>query len=422
MRAQPGILPPRAHQGTPAQQLLNLDDSFDEDINEDLPTDETITIQPTTSTATTTASSKKSDNNTKVTNTADTSKFSSVLKRKAVQRDKAHADGTTAGEEEYIDVFRIMRDTEAKYDRTATEMYLGLSNIATSSSFTSSVTLHAHGHRERHKKYVIQNSTKGQGHDKTQSKLKANSSSHKDVIHIDMDNKIEMVDDSDDDDDEEDEEKDEDDQIILVASAFHVIVVAHSESAAPQTNLLDEVRPGFIVMYDADMGVVRSIEVYNAQHSSRIQPLKVYLLMYENSVEEHRYMTLVAKEKRSFEQLIIAKETLVISLPDNAVDLEKERLLTLDGGVHSSDTRISNKNNGIDKKNMKIVVDVRDFRSTLPSLLYGGGLAVVPRTLLVGDYVLSAEVCVERKGISDLFQSLASGRLYNQVRKIFDLI
>ena len=144
------------------------------------------------------------------------------------------------------------------------------------------------------------------------------------------------------------------------------------------------------------------------------------LMLTENSVEEHRYMSLVAKEKRSFEQLIVAKETLVISLPDNAVDLEKERLLSLDSGVHSSDTRINSSKYGSDKdkKNMKIVVDVRDFRSTLPSLLYGGGLAVVPRTLLVGDYVLSAEVCVERKGISDLFQSLASGRLYNQVTYI----
>jgi DNA excision repair protein ERCC-4 len=135
-------------------------------------------------------------------------------------------------------------------------------------------------------------------------------------------------------------------------------------------------------------------------------------------------MSLVAKEKRSFEQLIVAKETLVISLPDNAVDLEKERLLSLDSGaVHSSDTRINSSKygSGGDKKNMKIVVDVRDFRSILPSLLYGGGLAVVPRTLLVGDYVLSSEVCVERKGISDLFQSLASGRLYNQVQQLFAL-
>lgn len=32
----------------------------------------------------------------------------------------------------------------------------------------------------------------------------------------------------------------------------------------------------------------------------------------------------------------------------------------------------------------------------------------------VGDYILSPEVCVERKSLADLFQSFGSGRLYNQ--------
>lgn len=41
---------------------------------------------------------------------------------------------------------------------------------------------------------------------------------------------------------------------------------------------------------------------------------------------------------------------------------------------------------------------------------------VVPVTLEVGDYILAPTVCVERKSITDLFGSLNSGRLYNQVR------
>ena len=38
-----------------------------------------------------------------------------------------------------------------------------------------------------------------------------------------------------------------------------------------------------------------------------------------------------------------------------------------------------------------------------------------PVTLLVGDYVLTPAMCVERKSIPDLHQSLNSGRLYQQV-------
>lgn len=41
-------------------------------------------------------------------------------------------------------------------------------------------------------------------------------------------------------------------------------------------------------------------------------------------------------------------------------------------------------------------------------------LELVPITLEVGDYVLSPELCVERKSIADLRGSLASGRLYHQ--------
>ena len=66
----------------------------------------------------------------------------------------------------------------------------------------------------------------------------------------------------------------------------------------------------------------------------------------------------------------------------------------------------------------QIVVDVREFRSTLPSKLHYSNFHLVPRTIYVGDYVLSTEICVERKGISDLFQSFASGRLYNQARSM----
>eukprot|EP00744_Colponema_vietnamica_P029073 GILI01044528.1.p1 GENE.GILI01044528.1~~GILI01044528.1.p1 ORF type:complete len:220 (-),score=73.77 GILI01044528.1:176-835(-) len=58
---------------------------------------------------------------------------------------------------------------------------------------------------------------------------------------------------------------------------------------------------------------------------------------------------------------------------------------------------------------------MREFRSSLPSFLHAAGMDVVPVTLEVGAYVLSPDICVERKSISDLFQSFSSGHLYNQV-------
>lgn len=58
-----------------------------------------------------------------------------------------------------------------------------------------------------------------------------------------------------------------------------------------------------------------------------------------------------------------------------------------------------------------VTVDMREFRSSLPPILYAEGVKIVPCTLQVGDYILSPEMCVERKSITDLIQSFSSGRL-----------
>jgi len=62
----------------------------------------------------------------------------------------------------------------------------------------------------------------------------------------------------------------------------------------------------------------------------------------------------------------------------------------------------------------RVVIDVREFRSSLPSLLHGRNMVIVPCMLTVGDYVLTPTICIERKSVSDLISSFASGRLYHQ--------
>lgn len=59
----------------------------------------------------------------------------------------------------------------------------------------------------------------------------------------------------------------------------------------------------------------------------------------------------------------------------------------------------------------QVIVDMREFRSTLPSLLHASNLLVIPATLTVGDYILTPEICVERKSLPDLISSFNSGRL-----------
>jgi len=57
---------------------------------------------------------------------------------------------------------------------------------------------------------------------------------------------------------------------------------------------------------------------------------------------------------------------------------------------------------------------MREIRAGLLSMIYNRNIDLVPITLDVGDYILTPDICVERKSISDLIGSLNSGRLYKQ--------
>ena len=59
----------------------------------------------------------------------------------------------------------------------------------------------------------------------------------------------------------------------------------------------------------------------------------------------------------------------------------------------------------------QIIIDMREFRSSLPSLLHASNLLVIPATLTIGDYILTPDICVERKSIPDLISSFNNGRL-----------
>ena len=62
-------------------------------------------------------------------------------------------------------------------------------------------------------------------------------------------------------------------------------------------------------------------------------------------------------------------------------------------------------------------VDYREVQSGVSQILEDAGVEVVLRTLVIGDYLLSDRVCVERKTASDFISLLISGRreLFGQI-------
>ncbi|KAK8380878.1 hypothetical protein O3P69_008058 [Scylla paramamosain] len=185
------------------------------------------------------------------------------------------------------------------------------------------------------------------------------------------------------------------------------------------TRLLEEVQPKYIIMYDSDLSFIRQLEVWQARHVERV---RVYLLLYKGTTEEQIYLTNVKREKDAFEYLIKEKVSMVIpeyndgkteDHPDLVRDSRKAAEILSD---EKTDTRKGGQTETEPKSQQRIIVDMREFRSELPALIHKRGIDIDPVTIEVGDYILSPEICVERKSLSDLIGSLNSGRLFNQAQ------
>ncbi|KAM3859737.1 DNA repair endonuclease XPF [Diretmus argenteus] len=178
------------------------------------------------------------------------------------------------------------------------------------------------------------------------------------------------------------------------------------------TRVLHEVEPSFVVLYDNEISFVRQLEIYKASRPGKT--LRVYFLIYGGSTEEQRYLTMLSKEKKAFEHLIREKATMVV--PEEREGREDTNLDLARSLEPANATTNTRKAGGQEqpKEPSRVIVDMREFRSKLPSLLHRRGLDIEPVTLEVGDYILTSDTCVERKSVSDLIGSLQSGRLYTQ--------
>ncbi|NXA54825.1 XPF endonuclease, partial [Nothocercus julius] len=181
------------------------------------------------------------------------------------------------------------------------------------------------------------------------------------------------------------------------------------------TRVLQEVEPRYVVLYDAELSFVRQLEIYKASRPGKpLRQVEVYFLIYGGSTEEQRYLTALRKEKEAFEKLIREKASMVI--PEEREGRDETNLDLVRDATPASFSTDTRKAGGQEQKSVQqtIIVDMREFRSELPSLLHRRGIDIEPVTLEVGDYILTPDICVERKSVSDLIGSLNNGRLYTQ--------
>lgn len=185
-------------------------------------------------------------------------------------------------------------------------------------------------------------------------------------------------------------------------------IVVHAYSGDSNDMLLEEIRPKYIITFSPNTEFVRRVEVYRSSHMSADVGVRVYSLVYPGSVEEQRYLSQVRREKDAFTRLIRERGSMAVTLTDAGVSDQEAFLRTVNTRIAGGGRLAATSSPPI------VVVDIREFRSALPSLLHGRNMQIVPCQLTVGDYVLSPEIAVERKSISDLISSFKSGRLFNQ--------
>lgn len=187
------------------------------------------------------------------------------------------------------------------------------------------------------------------------------------------------------------------------------LLVIHAYDGDMDEHVLEEVKPRYIIMYEPDTSFVRRVEVYRSSHNDR--NVRVYFMYYGGSVEEQRYLSSVRREKDAFTKLIKEKSSMSVVMTLDAHGIEDPQ----EAFLRTINTRIAGGGRlAATAQPPRVVVDVREFRSSLPSLLHGRSMIIVPCMLTVGDYILSPNICIERKSIKDLISSFKDGRLYNQ--------
>uniref|UniRef100_A0A0K8UYR4 DNA repair endonuclease XPF n=1 Tax=Bactrocera latifrons TaxID=174628 RepID=A0A0K8UYR4_BACLA len=185
--------------------------------------------------------------------------------------------------------------------------------------------------------------------------------------------------------------------------------------------ILEEIQPQYVIMYHCNVAAIRQLEIHEARQRRAVnERMRVFFLIHARTVEEQSYLTSLRREKQAFEMIIETKRVMVIpeyqdGKTDEAFILYKTYAEDAGGEAGNAVTRkAGGQVDLVPFTAAQIIVDMREFRSDLPCLIHRRGMEVLPVTITIGDYILTPDICVERKSISDLIGSLNSGRLYNQ--------
>jgi len=194
----------------------------------------------------------------------------------------------------------------------------------------------------------------------------------------------------------------------------HNIVVNCIKTSHERLQFMKSSKPKHIIQFDPQLSLTREILLFQAYckaKSIKCSVSEIHIIMVQNSIESAIYLNQIQRENEAF--ITLVKERSALGIEENTPQMkiknqEKAKLESTRAG--------KGMNLNLTTKPI-VLVDKREFNSQLPSRLFHDGFWIVPIQLERGDYILSNDICVERKSVEtgDLLASLRSGRLESQL-------
>lgn len=173
---------------------------------------------------------------------------------------------------------------------------------------------------------------------------------------------------------------------------------------------LDIPSTDLVIFYEPIPSEIRTIQ--RRGRTGRKMPGKVIILITKGTPDEGYYWAAKRKEKRMRSELELIRSKLSKKIEDAETLYRREV-----EGITDQKTLMDY---GKKEKQVKIVVDHREYRSNVVRNLAVKETFVEPQQLDVGDYVLSSRIGVERKNVDDFLASLIEGKLFKQMAQLRD--
>ncbi len=181
---------------------------------------------------------------------------------------------------------------------------------------------------------------------------------------------------------------------VLVATS-----VAEEGLDIPSTDL--------VVFYEPIPSEIRLIQ--RRGRTARKMAGEVIILIAKGTPDEGYYWSAKRKEKRMRRELETIRNKINRSF-ENAEEFYKKQIKD-----KNSQKKLSEYSN---RAKTKVIVDQREYRSSVAKNLTIKGVDIEAKQLDVGDYILSSRIGVERKNVDDFLSSLISKNLFKQISKL----